>query len=181
MKKEFIYIHGFNSAASDKMNFLSDKETVVSSLSLNYKPSKAIAQLENYISNCENDLHLIGMSLGGFYAIFLTEKFGLKNTILINPSTNAPENLRRALGENTNYKTNEQYVLTEEHLKQLFAYKIDKINMSNYLCFIGELDDVVSSEVNLSIFENHVLLKNVRHRVASLSEYEKLIRDFSWH
>lgn len=171
-KKKILYIHGFNSAKSDKMNFLSTDDITVTSLSLSWEPRKAIHQLETYISNCKEKVHLVGMSLGGFYAVYLTEKFNLKNTILVNPSVDANNNLRRAVGTNTNYKTGEKYVFTEQHLTDLSVYKVDNRKNDNYLCFIGENDDVISPEDNQKYFKNHIILKDTGHRVASLEEYK---------
>jgi predicted esterase YcpF (UPF0227 family) len=164
MKKRILYIHGFNSAASDKLNFLNSDKFIIDSISLNYNPNIAIEQLESYIKKHDSNVQLIGMSLGGFYAIYLTEKFGLKNTILLNPSVNAHKNLQNAIGENINYKTNELYIFTEENLLSLEAYKVNIINCNNYYCFIGLNDIVVDPNETKRHFNNLYFLE-CGHRI----------------
>lgn len=61
---------------------------------------------------------LIGSSLGGFYATWLTEKYGVRS-VLVNPALTPHEGLRAYLGSQKNLYTGDEYQLTEEHLEQL--------------------------------------------------------------
>lgn len=106
-----LYIHGFNSAASTKMNFLSDEKNTVVSESLSSVPERAAAQITAMIEKYKDSpLLLCGTSLGGFYALHFAEKYKLP-AVLINPSLRANENLKKRIGQQINHKTGEQYFL----------------------------------------------------------------------
>lgn len=48
------------------------------------------------------NITLIGSSLGGFYSIYLAQKYNLK-AILINPSIESHKTLKTYVGEHTNF------------------------------------------------------------------------------
>lgn len=181
--KQLLYIHGFNSAKSDKIDFLAGEEMLTDSISLDKSPKRAIEQLEEYVENCRNELHLVGMSLGGFYAIYLTEKYGLRNTVLINPSLAAPENLRSRIGEQVNYKSGERYVFGKAEIAEsrdiAKEFDVGKLNEKNYLCFVGIQDEVVKPDTARRIFSRTILL-DTGHRVSGemLRRYSPEICDF---
>ncbi|MBV8647377.1 YqiA/YcfP family alpha/beta fold hydrolase, partial [Paludibacterium sp.] len=72
-----IYVHGFNSTGtgSDKYLMLVDRfgKDHVSTLDLPYAPMQAIAALEDLIAEInknDDNIILVGTSLGGFYATY---------------------------------------------------------------------------------------------------------------
>ena len=76
-----LFIHGFSShgyGGKAKMlrSYFSDKEEDFIAPSLSYVPELAIQTLEELISVC-NDVKLIGSSLGGYYAMYLAEKYSI--------------------------------------------------------------------------------------------------------
>lgn len=126
-----LYIHGFNSSpASHKSNQLRER---LQSLgrggdfrcpALPHFPRDAMAELEREIHGIgAEDITLIGSSLGGFYATWLTEKYGMRS-VLVNPAITPHEGLRAYLGPQKNLYTGEEYQLTEEHLAQLAALHV---------------------------------------------------------
>jgi len=83
-----LYIHGFaSSSKSNKVTLMRNNFDDVSSIDLNIEPKIAIKQLEKFIKKNikKSDITLIGSSLGGFYALYLSNKYSLK-AVLINPS-----------------------------------------------------------------------------------------------
>lgn len=121
-----LYIHGFNSSpASHKSNQLRER---LQSLgrgdefrcpALPHLPGEAMALLERELQGIgAGGITLIGSSLGGFYATWLTEKYGVRS-VLVNPALTPHQGLRAYLGSQKNLYTGDEYQLTEEHLEQL--------------------------------------------------------------
>ena len=99
MLKKIIYLHGFNSSPSSiKAVQLKQYLGLYKSNwgcwipSLPIEPDKLVELCENYIIEHieKEEIFLIGSSLGGFYAIYLAEKYNLK-CIVLNPAIH-PDN-----------------------------------------------------------------------------------------
>ena len=81
-KDLILYIHGWNSykdarkAVLLKNEINSSKNFEVDSITLKSHPKEAIQQLSNYIEDHKEQrkVHLIGSSLGGYYATFSFRK-----------------------------------------------------------------------------------------------------------
>jgi len=95
-----IIIHGFGSAGRGgkamlfRDYFKSIGEPCIAP-SLSYVPELAIDTLEQLIESYD-EVTLVGSSLGGFYAIYLAEKYGLK-AVLINPAVDSSKTLKYIL------------------------------------------------------------------------------------
>ncbi len=122
-----IYLHGFNSSpASHKARYLEEylasRGRVDHYLvpALDYRPAQAIESLEKIIKQRQNDCNitLIGSSLGGYYATFLTEKFGV-SSVLINPAVAPYRMFAENLGRHENFYTGESYEITPNEVQQL--------------------------------------------------------------
>lgn len=149
-----IYIHGFNSspnstkaqiiASSLETLGFSDDEYIVPDL--NYEPEQAIAKLVDCIETLlarNEDVYLIGSSLGGYYATYLAEKYGLK-AVLINPAVKPYELLREYIGPNKNIYTGEEYDISEDHMTQLKLIDINKVaNPLDYLIMVQTDDETL--------------------------------------
>lgn len=89
-------------------------------------PAEAIAQLEDlvrpYLAKQET-IGLVGSSLGGYYAAWLAEKYGLR-AVLVNPSVRPFELLGRYIGENKNYHNDDHYVFEQKHVDELKAFYV---------------------------------------------------------
>ena len=60
---------------------------------------------------------LIGSSLGGFYATFLSEEYDLP-AVLINPAVRPFDSRESLLGEHRNYYSDTIHSVTEDHLDE---------------------------------------------------------------
>lgn len=133
-----LYIHGFRSKGDgEKAKALQayfPNEKVISP-SLTTKPLEDAETLKDIIFQYSQEkIIVIGTSLGGFYAHYLSRIFHL-NCFLINPSFNPWESLKDSLGVNTVYGsekegdlTPETFELTQEHLNQ-FEHLGNEINV----------------------------------------------------
>ncbi len=82
-----VYIHGFNSSpSSHKSNQLRERlaalgrESEFACPALPHWPQDAMALLEREVAGVPAEkITLVGSSLGGFYATYLTEKRGLRS------------------------------------------------------------------------------------------------------
>lgn len=125
-----LYIHGFNSSpASAKARQLFGAMTGLGLATrlqvpeLHHHPRQALAQLEAAIAELGRPL-LVGSSLGGYYATFLAERYGLK-ALLLNPAV-APHRLLAGdyLGPQTNPYSGERWLLTEDHGRALAELEV---------------------------------------------------------
>jgi len=144
-----IFIHGFGSSGQGgKANLFRDyfKSTGQPFIapSLSYVPELAISTLEELIDSYD-EVTLIGSSLGGYYSIYLAEKYGLK-AVLINPAVQSSKTLQRAVnlqGDAPNYYDGSSFEWNESHLEMLKAYHIERVESDDYLLLLQKGDDVL--------------------------------------
>ena len=149
-KKGFVlilYIHGFGSNASGKKarqfrEFFKAKGEKFIAPSLPYIPDLAIATLEDIIENCEGEIKLIGSSLGGFYALYLSQKYQLK-AVLINPAVQADITLQRAIGHGVSYYDDSKYEWNKSHVESLKKYRLTEIDQNSIMLLLQKGDEVL--------------------------------------
>jgi len=115
-----LYIHGFASCGrGQKSTALTDYfgQESVDAPDLPPSPTDAISLLEQMIQRNHYDL-LVGSSLGGYYATWLAEKFGLK-AVLINLSTLPCETLAPYVGWQERFCDGEIFEFKTVYLEQL--------------------------------------------------------------
>ncbi|MHB1676444.1 MAG: YqiA/YcfP family alpha/beta fold hydrolase [Sulfuriferula sp.] len=145
-----IYVHGFNSSqASTKakqiqayFTHIGNPDAVVCP-SLPHRPAQAIDLLTGLIRKhmqAHETVKLVGSSLGGFYATWLAQQFGVR-AVLINPAVHAPRLLASALGDHTNYSSGEVYRFTQQHLAELAELDLPVINDPENLLLMVETGD----------------------------------------
>lgn len=144
-----IYLHGFNSSPdSHKAQFLKvffENSTyscryIIPRLS--YSPAEVESEVSAIIEQqlALGPVGLIGSSLGGYYAIYFAEKYGLK-AALINPAVKPYELLADYLGENQNLYSGEQYTLTAKHMDELLALDVDPVSNPKRLFLLSQTAD----------------------------------------
>ncbi|HYH42598.1 MAG TPA: YqiA/YcfP family alpha/beta fold hydrolase [Burkholderiales bacterium] len=145
-----IYIHGFNSSAlSFKAGLVARRMAALGRSSdfqcpeLPHRPAQAIALLESCVKDCDpHEVALIGSSLGGFYATWLAERYGVR-AVLVNPAVRPYELLTQALGRQKNLYTHAEYEFTQEHLAELRALEVTHVTPSRYLLITRTGDEVL--------------------------------------
>jgi len=93
---------GEGSKAKAFREYFKSKQEGFIAPSLSYVPELAIKTLEELIESYKEDITLIGSSLGGFYAIYLSQKYSLK-AVLLNPSINPYKTLKNLVGDAPNF------------------------------------------------------------------------------
>ncbi|MCF7981060.1 MAG: esterase [Pseudomonadales bacterium] len=144
-----IYIHGFNSSPdSYKAEYLrrylaqmgwQDNYLVPA---LDYRPIEAMIQLTQFVEQRlpNFNITLIGSSLGGYYATFLTERYGV-NSVLINPAVAPYRMMQENMGVHHNYHTEMAYEITPlevEQLRQLETFQLKQANKYLVLLQTGD-------------------------------------------
>ena len=142
-----IYIHGFGgSGQGSKARLFREQYKNVRFIapSLPYVPDLAIMTLEELIEQfLKNEpVYLIGSSLGGFYALYLSDKYNLP-TVLLNPSVKPYETLARLVGEAPSFYDESSFEWNEEHIKSLRGYDVQKPNEANIFLLAQSGDEVL--------------------------------------
>ncbi len=157
MKKNILYIHGFNSSplsikAEQTRKYLAKNFPDVGYYcpQLATTPVQAINQLCQIIEqeqpNCQ--WYLIGSSLGGYFSSYLAKKYQCL-AVLVNPAITPYELLHDYLGEQVNPYTEEVYRVTEDYIQQLkvleqVAPKSSCQQKNNYLVMVQTGDEVLN-------------------------------------
>ena len=145
-----LVIHGFGSAGKGGKamlfrDYFKGKGQPCIAPSLSYIPDLAMDTLEQLIESYDN-VTLVGSSLGGYYAIYLAEKYGLK-AVLINPAVDSSTTLKRRVeemnGKAINYHDNSYFTWNMKHVKMLEKYKVDEVKNGNYFLLLQTGDDVL--------------------------------------
>jgi predicted esterase YcpF (UPF0227 family) len=184
-----LYIHGFGGSgkgfkAAQFRKYYEDKGIAYLAPSLSYVPTLALSTLEDIIKNCKDkDIKLIGSSLGGFYAIYLANKFNLK-AVLINPSTKPNATLERILsdGKALNYFDLSYFDFNKNHLYMLKNYMVPKPKQELFMLMLQKDDDVIDYLVAKEEFKDskQIITTGGGHGFEGIEEYFDKIDDFFW-
>ncbi|QOP42070.1 YqiA/YcfP family alpha/beta fold hydrolase [Sulfurimonas marina] len=144
-----LYIHGFGSSGQGGKSklfreYFKTQGVKFLAPSLSFIPELAISTLEELIEVCKDEeITLMGSSLGGYYAIYLSEKYNLK-AVLINPSIKPYVTLKKVLGNNASfYNGNCSFSWDEEQVESLKKFSVDVNNKENYFLLARKGDEVL--------------------------------------
>ncbi len=182
-----LYVHGFNSSAlSFKAGLLRERMAALGRgpefvcPELAHRPRQAIAQLESLIVQSPHaPVALIGSSLGGFYASWLAEKYGLK-TVLVNPAARPYELLRDYVGPQKNLYTNAEYKFTVQHLAELRELETRIITPRYYLLLVQTGDEVLDYRHAVEKYRGarQMVIENGDHGFSNFADYLDTVLEF---
>lgn len=179
-----IYIHGFaSSGVGGKALLFKDKfQKDILIPSLSYVPSLAINTLEQLIEvfiNKGEEVSLIGSSLGGYYCIYLANKYNLK-AVLINPAI-TPYTTLDKIGMSTNYFDLSSFEVTPEHIQMLKKLEVLKIKtQNNFMLLLQKGDDVCPYQLALEKLPNarNFVEEDGSHSFDGIEKYFEKISKF---
>jgi len=183
-----VYLHGFNSSPrSHKAQFLKkyledrgrgDKYVCPQ---LPHRPLEAIKTIEAEMSRLPPDqITLLGSSLGGFYATYLSEKHGVR-AALINPAIDPHIGLRAYLGPQQDYHGGGVYELNEAHLSEWKRLYVPGLHPDRYLLLVETGDEVLDYRLAVDRYRGakQVVVHGGDHAFASFPEHIPLILEFA--
>lgn len=176
-----LYIHGFGSSSfglkSEIVKEYFGRDKVISP-SLSHIPDLAVDTLEQIVNIFPN-IGVIGSSLGGYYAMHLTHKFGVKS-VLINPAVTPYITLQRAVPVGINYFDNSRYDFKTEYLSMLKNIEVERPDISKSLLLLQKGDEVLNYRDAENIFRggNLILEESGDHGFQNFESKLSTIKDF---
>lgn len=177
-----IYIHGFGSSgyahkAQQFREYFKDEAFIAPSLS--YIPELAIQTLEELIESYNGDVQLIGSSLGGFYSMYLSQKYNLK-TVLINPSIYPYITLEKVLGNAPSFYDESSFSWEESHLEMLEQYIVDEVNQDFFMLLVQKGDETLDYKEAVNKLSDSTLVveDGGSHSFDGIERHFKKIKEF---
>jgi hypothetical protein len=150
MSPPLLYIHGFASSAhSAKAGMLREHFSEVYAPSLSHIPTLAVETLEEFIRALSRPPLLVGSSLGGYYALYLSQRFELP-AVLVNPVVQLETPLAQVVGMNRHYFDGSRFEFTEEHLNSLAQYACPAPETGKLLLMVELGDELIDHRTTLA-------------------------------
>lgn len=146
-----LYLHGFlSSPQSHKAQFTSkycERTRCVERIiipTLQWGPVAAIEQLHAIMATIrDQNVVLIGSSLGGFYATHLAEHYGIP-AALVNPAVAPFDRWQDYLGEHQNFYSDDVITVTNTHIAELENLDVKSLsNPENFLLLVEQGDETL--------------------------------------
>ncbi len=149
-----LYIHGFASSGrgAKALTMRQRFKNVLLAPSLSYVPELAVDTLSSIIKKSlpNEPVGLIGSSLGGYYAIYLSELYCIP-AVLINPSTKPYETLASCTPEAVNFYDLSSFEWNERYIKQLKRFDTKNItHPENFLLMLQTGDETLDYRIALN-------------------------------
>lgn len=180
MSRSLLYIHGFASSAhSFKVQVLRRHFPEVYAPSLSHIPALAVETLEEFIRALPVAPLLLGSSLGGYYALYLSQQFDLP-AVLINPVVQLTSPLDQVLGMNRHYYDGSRFEFTTEHLESLRRYASPEARTEKILLMVQFGDELIDHSATIDFLPGAKLVReeNGSHAYEHFESRMALIRNF---
>jgi predicted esterase YcpF (UPF0227 family) len=183
-----VYLHGFRSSPQSNKARMMAAALAARGLAVQYacpqlpvSPRAAIALLEPLCAAVPAaELALVGSSLGGFYATWLAERFGCR-AVLLNPSIRPYDDLRRHLGAQPVYFSDEQIDMKPEYLDELLALDTPRITRpERYYLLAATGDELIDYRTMVAKYagcRQHVIAGS-DHQIAEFAQYVDAVLAF---
>ena len=177
-----LYIHGFASCGdSTKTRLLKAYfgEDQLLAPDVPVAPDAAIAFLRDMIDTHSVTL-MIGSSLGGFYATYLSALYGI-DAVLINPSVHPYKTLSSCVGTNTFWCSGEPFEWKAQYLLQL-ARIAEQMALpdTRLLVLLQTGDELLDYRIAAEVYGGYevIIEQGGNHRFENLREYLEKIEKF---
>lgn len=187
IKRTYIYLHGFASGiASEKAQFFKqkfDKQNInLLLVDLNQNDftnitlTKQLSHVENIINNINNDIILLGSSMGGLIASMIADKcMQVKQLILLAPAFEMSNQWSTYISEEQHKKWQHDGAMTVFHhgesqeipLKYGFLTDLNSHDTKNFkrqinsIIFHGIHDNIIPIQLSHNYIKNHYLAQLV--------------------
>ena len=186
--QKLLYLHGFNSSPQSHKaqlvsQYMSDNDCLDQLIcpQIPAVPEEARLFLERLVEETLQDhlLNFVGSSLGGYYAIYLAEKYS-GSAALINPSVKPYETLRAYLGENKFYFDEGVWEFDETHIRQLEVMKVGDITEAErYLVLLQTGDETLDyREAESKYKDSHCIIEQGGNH--AFVDLERFIPKMTW-
>lgn len=186
-----LYLHGFRSSPrSFKARVVQQRMEaagLAASLICPQLPASPQAAMdlvltlvERHAAKGENELAIIGSSLGGFYATWLAERFGCR-AALINPAVDPLKDLDKHVGVTTAWHTGEPFEFKRAYIDELAALKVERITRpERYFLLAATGDEVLDYRDMVAHYmgaHQHVI-QGSDHAVSEFEQYVDEVLEF---
>lgn len=154
-----VYLHGFLSSGNSEKgqwfkaqaNLLADanEELIFDEfITPTYPiktPQESVEFIENLLLNLKDKWHkvvLFGSSMGGYYAQYLGQKYGVPY-ILINPALRPIPVFKEHIGHHVNPSTHEPFCIDNSYIASLQTYDVKSLNNQVPAMLLIDTDDEV--------------------------------------
>lgn len=175
---KIVIIHGYDSSGETSSTvkkltemFL-DHDHTIEVVAPSYKENMPVETMEYISSLVDENTIVIGSSLGGFIARYVANHCNALKLIMINPSIQAYDNLKKYIGDG------------KMDLESCNAYKpyyvVEDDPELDIMVLLASNDDVVNPNVTYDIYKDRAVLwyGNGGHRMADLVDYKEEIVKF---
>ena len=178
-----IYIHGFGGSGQGiksrafREYFKSINEPFISP-SLSYIPELAISTLEELIESYKN-VTLIGSSLGGYYSIYLSQKYNIK-AVLINPSIYPYVTLNNYRGDARSFYDESSFKWSSNHITMLDKFKTKAPKEELLMLLLQKGDELLDYQKALDYLPRsmHIVEDGGDHSFVDIKRQFKKVSDF---
>jgi predicted esterase YcpF (UPF0227 family) len=181
---KILYIHGFNSGPGAKSQTLAESfpAAEVVSPQLKNSPLEDIEELQQHL-NCDDEICIVGTSLGAFYAMYLAIQNSNQNNYhfyFINPPLRPADKFALEINKDyINYVTSEKFTVTQQMVTELSSMQL-KIQqnfsvLNNSAFFLSADDEILSFELLIELITSdlksyHLIQSEQNHRHENISE-----------
>lgn len=182
MVNKIIYVHGFNSSERSQKavqfgEFVTSRGIEYCVPRLSHEPVRALEQLKACLSeHCA----LIGSSLGGFYATYLSQRYRIP-AVVVNPVVKPHQLMHGYLGAQFNPYQDYHYTLNNEHLEQLKALDVEQFTFPELVFLLQqEADEVLPYEQAVAHYHacRQIVEQGGSHRFEGFERHFDTILEF---
>ena len=186
---KILYLHGFrstpNSAKANQLReYLSLHRPDVEFLcpQLPVSPKAAIELIETLLDQIDRaNLTLIGSSLGGFYATHLAECLSLR-AVLLNPAITPQRDLKKYLGNQTVYGSDQTIEVRAEYLDELEALDVPVITKPRrYFLLAAKGDELIDWRQMVDKYRGAEMriIEGSNHGISDFSDHIEVVINFA--
>lgn len=176
-----LYLHGFRSSPQSFKARLLGERMQAMGRGEQYVCPQLPASPQTAIDIClslvaayrPEQIHVVGSSLGGFYATHLAERLGCR-AVLLNPAVKSFRDLEKYVGATTRFHTDEPFEFKREYIDELRSLAVDHITEpKRYFLMAATGDEVLDWREMVAHYPGarHHIIEGSDHGIAEFADY----------